>query len=303
MLLPDAQLADVLSDVAVAAVREGLRPVREEVADLRRQLVAADERHAQLERHLADLRETCAARLTAVEARAAVPGRDGRDGKDGERGSDGAPGQDVDVAVVAQLVQAEVTRQVALVPVQVGPPGPAGARGEKGLDGKDGAPGRDGRDGLMGLPGEKGLDGRHGIDGKDGAPGRDGQDGRDGLSFEHLEASFDVETKTITLWAAAGAVRKEWTWTIPLVIYRGVWEAGRTYLEGDAVTDGGAIWVAKETTTQRPEEPGDAPRAWQLAVKRGRDGKPGPRGEKGLDGKDGRPGKDLTQMDETGRKW
>lgn len=249
------------------------------------------------------------ARLVALEAREGVRGRDGTDGKDGARGLDGAPGRDgrdgvsPDPDMIQQAIAREVTRQVALVPVQTGPPGPAGDRGEKGLDGKDGLHGRDGRDGLMGLPGEKGLDGRHGIDGKDGAPGRDGQDGRDGLSIEDLDASFDAETKTITLRAVAGSVRKEWTWMIPLVIYRGVWEAGRTYLEGDAVTDGGAVWVAKATTTQRPEDQGAEPRDWQLAVKRGRDGKPGPRGDKGLDGQDGRPGKDLTQMDDTGRKW
>jgi hypothetical protein len=51
--------------------------------------------------------------------------------------------------------------------------------------------------------------------------------------------------------------------------YRGVWEAGLAYRAGNFVTDGGSVWHCKRTTTQRPG-PGDA---WQLAVKRGQDGR------------------------------
>jgi len=38
-------------------------------------------------------------------------------------------------------------------------------------------------------------------------------------------------------------------------------------------------------------------------VKAGRDGKPGRDGDAGPDGKAGPAGRDLTQMDEKGRKW
>lgn len=71
------------------------------------------------------------ARIVALEARAAVPGRDGRDGAagvPGEKGLDGKPGT-------------------------------------------DGTPGRDGRDGARGSVGDKGRDGVHGKDGVNGRDG------------------------------------------------------------------------------------------------------------------------------------
>lgn len=53
--------------------------------------------------------------------------------------------------------------------------------------------------------------------------------------------------------------------------YAGAWQRAATYKRGDVVTCGGSMWVAIQAT-----EPGQAPgetMAWQLAVKRGRDGK------------------------------
>ena len=47
--------------------------------------------------------------------------------------------------------------------------------------------------------------------------------------------------------------------------YLGVWREG-SYIAGSAVTDHGSLWVAAETTTDRP---GTSER-WQLAVKKGR---------------------------------
>lgn len=166
-----------------------------------------------------------------------------------------------------------------------GPPGPPGPEGK---------PGRDGRDGVPGLPGEKGLDGR------DGVHGRDGKDGADGLGFDDFEPLLDLEAKTLTLRWRAGGRTKTQSWVLPLTAYKGVYEPGVTYQPGDQVTDAGSMWTAKLATTERPGETGASPRAWQLTVKRGRDGKPGPQGEKGLDG---RPGKDLTSLGRDGTKW
>ena len=91
--------------------------------------------------------------------------------------------------------------------------------------------------------------------------------------------------------------------TVPLVIYRGVWDAARTYEAGDQVTCQGSTWIAKETTTQRPDDDGPGARAWTLCSKRGAVGPRGPEGKPGVAGKDGaartrphRDGCDRPQM-------
>ena len=79
---------------------------------------------------------------------------------------------------------------------------------------------------------------------------------------------------------------------LPTVIYRDVWEDGKTYERGDQVTCGGSSWIAKEQTSAKPGDPGVASRAWQLAVKAGREGKegrPGPAGPQGPKGDKGGP--------------
>jgi integrin beta 3 len=119
------------------------------------------------------------------------------------------------------------------------------------------APARDGRDGLPGR------------DGKDGEPGKDGRDGSDGLSFDDLSATFDGE-RTITLSAMRGERQKSWTWTIPVPLYRGVFQPETVYTTGDCVTFDGSVWVARTTPASKP---GTAGSGWQLAVKRGQDGK------------------------------
>lgn len=57
----------------------------------------------------------------------------------------------------------------------------------------------------------------------------------------------------------------------PRIHYRGVWEAGSHYAEGATVTHKGGLWIALENDP--PAEPGDGVSGWQLAVKRGRDGR------------------------------
>jgi hypothetical protein len=50
--------------------------------------------------------------------------------------------------------------------------------------------------------------------------------------------------------------------------YRGVWHEKASYVQNDAVTYSGSMWVALE---DGPGQPG-RDEGWQLAVKRGRDG-------------------------------
>lgn len=217
------------------------------------------------------------------------PGPPGPQGERGERGEKGDPGDR----------------------------GPQGDRGEKGVSGEPGAPGEAGAKGDRGDVGPQGDRGEKGADGLGmadamidhdgrliltrtdgttkvlgvvvGAKGEPGRDGRDGIEIDHLMVE-QVDERSFAVKAVQGEiVRTLGACSMPVVIYRGVWEAGRTYQAGEAVTWGGSLWIAKSETTAKPEDHG-AVRAWQLAVKRGAEGKRGPQGEKGERGPQGEQG-------------
>jgi hypothetical protein len=57
----------------------------------------------------------------------------------------------------------------------------------------------------------------------------------------------------------------------PNITYRGVHESGRSYMAGDAVTKSGSLWISKLNHIK--SDPGTDPVGWQLAVKRGADGR------------------------------
>lgn len=99
-----------------------------------------------------------------------------------------------------------------------------------------------------------------------GPEGPQGPPGDTGMGFDEYGIDYDGE-RTFTHRWARGELRHESAFTVPMMIYRGVWTAGKLYSRGDAVTHGGSVWHANQATTIRP---GDGP-AWQLAVKHGRD--------------------------------
>jgi collagen type III alpha len=264
------------------------------------------------------------ARIEALEKRAPVPGRDGSpgpmgpeglpgtrglDGKDGRDGADGRDGKDAVVtredvlhAILADpsLLDAAVERYL-----QAHPPAPGkdgrdgidgkdGIQGPSGLDGmhgKDGAQGRDGRDGQpgsQGFHGEKGLDGTHGrdgIDGKDGAPGRDGRDG----TLENVKL-VQVNERAWRLCFKDGTPIEGGEMRFGHVLDRGVYKAGETYEQGDAVTWGGSLWIAQFETSAQPGGGASERTGWRLAVKKGTDGRQGPQGPEGPQGKQGPQG-------------
>lgn len=133
-----------------------------------------------------------------------------------------------------------------------------------------------------------------------GRDGKDGQAGAAGLGFDDLDILHDGERGFTFRLAREGSEPKSWTYSVPAQIYRGVHVDGAQHERGDTVTWGGSLYHCNEPTTDKP---GAGSPAWTLAVKRGQDGKDGKPGAKGDPGPTGRPGKDLTQMDETGRKW
>jgi integrin beta 3 len=195
-----------------------------------------------------------------------------------------------------------------------GEPGARGQTGERGVDGIAGPPGpaaRDGRDGKDGANGRDGITPRDGIDGKDGANGRDGitprdgidgkdgANGKDGLGFDDLDVDYDKERQFTLRWSKGERVKTK-TFSVPVVLYRGVFDPARAYEPGDQVTHAGSLWIAKATTSQRPDDDGTGSRDWTLCAKRGQKGETG---KQGLPGPSGRDGVDLTQMDHTGKKW
>lgn len=202
-------------------------------------------------------------------------GKDGIDGKDGENGRDGTNGLD----------------------------GKDGENGRDGVDGKDGADGKDGRDGIDGkdgINGEKGIDGKDGRDGEDGVGlagaviDRDGElvvtttkgaaiklgcivgrDGADGVGFDDMSAESDGEGR-VTLKFMRGQQVKEFPLTFEIPVYRGYWREGRKCEAGHMLTHEGSVWIAKRANCSKPclENKED----WQLAVRKGRDGKDGANG-------------------------
>jgi hypothetical protein len=171
-------------------------------------------------------------------------------------------GKSVTVDDVAPLIASEVEKRIGELP-----------KPKDGADGKDGV-GMAGA--LIDRSGElvvtlsngetKNLGpvvGRDGIDAK-------GEDGKDGLGFDDLDVTYDGE-KTITLKFTKGERTKEFAFSMPVVIDRGVYREGNEYKAGDGVTWGGSFWIAQKDTSSKPDTGDD----WRLSVKRGRDGKPG----------------------------
>jgi hypothetical protein len=227
--------------------------------------------------------------INGVDGKDGAPGLNGKDGADGLHGKDGING-------VAGL---------------------AGKDGADGLRGSDGAPGADGRNGVDGLHGKDGANGvgvagalidREGhllltlsdgtlhkmglVIGKDGAAGLNGKDGADGMGFDDMQWEYDGE-RTLTLKMVRGEREKKQIFTLPIPLYREVWNPTLTYEKGDAVTRSGSTWIAITAPTGAP---GDPDSGWKLAVKTGTKGDRGQTGEKGVDGKHGKDGQSTVRF-------
>lgn len=130
--------------------------------------------------------------------------------------------------------------------------------------------------------------------------GADGKDGQDGVSWDDMEMVYDG-VRGFTCRYTKGERVKEWTFSVPMMIWRGVWDRTKTYERGDVVTLDGSSWHCEATTTDRPQESGgNGSRCWKLIVKHGRDGKDGKIGPQGPPGP---RGKDLTNLLPDGTKY
>jgi hypothetical protein len=108
--------------------------------------------------------------------------------------------------------------------------------------------------------------------GERGEKGRDGKDGRNGTVDELDMKCLPVSERSFQLYAGHGVPLEGGLITFDVELYRGVYQDGKAYERGDAVTWAGSEWHCNEPTSTKP---GDGLKAWTLKVKRGRDGKDG----------------------------
>lgn len=287
----------LIADIVAEAVKKATAPLQREIETLKARQPERGERGPQ--------------------------GEPGVAGPQGERGVEGPAGRDAVVDLDAIVLQAS-----ALIPIpkdgergergeqgergpigEKGEPGPQGPQGEQGLRGDPGGPGPDGLLGPIGPVGERGpmgekgdpgdrgpegpqgqpgRDGQPGIPGRDGKDGEKGADGIDGMGFDDIDVQHDGERSFSFVFKRGTKEKKFGAFTIPSMVYRGIYKDGTAYQQGDVVTWAGSLFHCEKATKAKPETSTD----WKLATKRGRDGrdgKDGPQGPKGEKGDAYRP--------------
>lgn len=194
-------------------------------------------------------------------------GEDGIDGRDGDKGERGPKGDSVGLGEVIHALQPQVKLFLEALPMPAPPPIEQVAAAL--------------------LPSLEVVHARWALEWErraadmlqkavDRMPapadGKDGRDGADALALSDFTAEVSENGRTVILSLAAGEQRKEARLHFPVMLDRGVFKEGAAYLQGDAVTWAGSIWVAQKDS---PEGKPEASRDWRLGVKRGRDGKDG----------------------------
>lgn len=94
------------------------------------------------------------------------------------------------------------------------------------------------------------------------------EDGKDGLGFEDLVIEHDG-ARTFSFKMVRGSQEKNFSFKVPVMLYRGIFDETLSYDRGDVATWGGSSWIALKDLPQG--KPGNT-RDWQLIVKKGRDG-------------------------------
>lgn len=174
-------------------------------------------------------------------------------------------GTSVSIDDVRPLIEAEVERAAKAMPVPKEAIGVAGAiidrNGELVLTLSDGSSRALGA--VVGRDADMGALSRQIADGIDAIPRP-----RDGFGFDDLTVEHDGERKFSLRFVRGDAV-KDFPFSLPVVIDRGIFRDGASYERGDAVTWAGSLWIAQRSAETKPGDGED----WRLAVKRGRDGK------------------------------
>lgn len=213
--------------------------------------------------------------INGIDAKDGAPGRDGSNGKDGSPGRDGIDGKDADPIhpdTLARMVSDAVEKRVSAIPVA-----------------KDGAPGRDALqiDILPSIDPAKtyprGTYARHcgaiirSFRDTDAIPEGELINAHgwevviDGLFGIEMKQSENLRSFEVRFLQASGLETKS-TFSLPVMIQRGIHISGNEYGHGDVVTLDGSQWHCEvERTKERP----GASKDWILIVKHGRNGKDG----------------------------
>jgi hypothetical protein len=106
-----------------------------------------------------------------------------------------------------------------------------------------------------------------------------GEFGKSSVSWEHFAEAMGSAIDTIRAQKVAARKSDDRIAALEARVekleaqkYLGVYRLGRLYSEGSKVTHDGSLFIALKSTG---EVPGNGSADWQLAVKRGRDGKDG----------------------------
>lgn len=98
-----------------------------------------------------------------------------------------------------------------------------------------------------------------------------GKDGRDGFSLDSFNASLMEDGRTVLMSFEQGDQSFKAELSIPAMIYRDYFEAGKEYVKGDTVTYGGNLWHCN--VEKSSNIPGRENSDWRLCAKKGRDGR------------------------------
>jgi hypothetical protein len=99
-----------------------------------------------------------------------------------------------------------------------------------------------------------------------------------GVSTLAVQAGPDARTVELAVVLSDGTKATAET-TLPTMVYRGVFDTGRTYAPGDVVTQDGSLWHTDKGCVGHV--PTQSPDVWKLIVKAGKNGN---RGKDGADG-------------------
>lgn len=209
-------------------------------------------------------------------------------GDDGEKGKDGSDGKNADPEAVAAIVIPALSKEIEETLSKIPKPinGIDGQDGQDGIDGKAGDPGRDAAqiDILTNFDDTRLY--RRGtwaqFAGSLWRAARNTDAAAGAKSFHaagwecmvpgigEITGQIDADARTLRLSIETGGERRELSFPVPMMLFRGAHELGKEYTAGDVVASDGSGWVAECATTGVP----GASKDWKLIAKRGRDFRP-----------------------------
>lgn len=108
-------------------------------------------------------------------------------------------------------------------------------------------------------------------------PGPKGDPGVPGnFSPTDLSVELDRDRTVVIKYGRGDSIIEIGRMTVPFPIYRGAFHHGKKYERGDMITRNDSVWHCNEPTTEPPgSDTNNTNRAWQLAARKGANGKDG----------------------------